>query len=340
MYDDIMHDYRISGIALVETREMLESYEDKSASELFYCGLFEESNSSNSEEPTKAGIGGTLMKAITALKNMIGKVIESIKTFIQTIFMDKEERKRFAAFKEAMKNDPSLAKKKLTVANFKAIEKANREAMSVVDDALKNATGRNESEIAAIEKECTDKINAILKGTSDTAKVVVTADVALRLAESNKNAAKIMSSMLGDESKAMDYLQSQIGDTRATKFKNKINSCSHTFSLHRMKTRLLFQWHKGLVSSTKQVLNDIQDVVSLKPGKIAKHTSMVDDALGSINTKTGKNIKKRDVVNFVKGTKAEIRDAKRGVNELKRNAENTFNKVKKNGKAFGKWINS
>lgn len=305
-------------------------YQPMTASELF----FEDGEEvvQNQENGNKSV--GFLKKAINAVKEMIKRIVDSVTTFFQTMFMGKDEKDKFKKFKEAVKNDPEFAGKKVTVKDFRDISKRYQEALNVIDNGIAATQKAKADKAAQIAEQVTNKAQAILKGVGDTTKAVFSVDTALRLAEGNRSIAKWINSKLNEESYAMRYIESQLGNERARDFKKRVESSTKLLSLHRMKVMVLGQYHKSMSGSLNQVITDFEELLTTKTdamsnAKRATHMRMVDDALGGLNTKAGTDIKKRDIVKTGVAINREVHDAKKAFNNAAREKKKNIDRMRK-----------
>lgn len=332
---------------LYESKENLElankfinMYTPCTAAERF----FENSNISNNNQHAANNSVSHLKKAIAAIRGMISKIIETVTTFFQTAFMGKDEKNKFLRFKEAMKNNPEFANKKVTVKDFREINKRYQDALKVMDDGIV-AVQREKSEKAGqIADAVCKKAQNIVKGLGDSSKAIFSVDTALRMAEGNRNVAKWIKSQLEKENGVMNYIESELGKERAQDFKNKINSSTKLLSMHRLKVMILGQYHNTASGALNQVISDFETLLNPKMDtttniKRATQMRIVDDAIGSFNSKTGSNVTKRGIVKAGLSVKREVDGAKKSVENAKKKREKAA-KNKKRKDVFRKGIDN
>ena len=178
---------------------------------------------------------GFLRKAIDAVIGLIKKLYEAVKDLIDRCTMNGDERKAFEQFKEAMAKDPSLKNKKVTVADFRKINEQYDSLIAEIDQnirAVENDPSRNIDGL-------TKKIADFTKGAVTEVSVVVAADAALKMADSNVEMAKMIKAALKTEQGLMEGLTKALGKKGASKFQKEIDAAAKNTILHRLKVSLL-----------------------------------------------------------------------------------------------------
>lgn len=312
-------------------------YKDMSTTEMF----FEDADVVTSNQDAGNKSVGFIKRAITAIKEMISKIVDKVTTFFQTMFMSKDEKNKFKKFKESIKNNPEFAGKKITVADFREINKRYQSALNEIDNGIVQMQ-REESERAAeIADNICKKVQNIVKGTKDSAVAVFSVDTALRLAEGSREVAKWINSKLTEESNVMKQLEAQLGDERAKDFKKRIKSSTKFLSLHRMKVMVLGQYHGTMSGSLNQVITDFEQLLSPKTdiktnAKRLTQTRIVDDALGSFNTKTDNNIRKRDIIKTGIDIKREVDSSKKAFQKSSKNKQKEIERMRREAEKSNK----
>ena len=160
----------------------------------------------NEEVETKAT--NFVQKAINAVITLIKKVYGMIKEFIDRCTMSGSEREAFNAFRKAIAEDPTLKDKKVTVSDFRKINKTYDDLINEIDAAIRAVKTNESHPVDDLVKKVTD----FTKGTVTAASVIVSADLAIKLADSNVTAAKALSKLLNDQEKIMEGLSKSLGE--------------------------------------------------------------------------------------------------------------------------------
>lgn len=309
-------------------------YEPKTVVQRF----FEDGEESNRNQEAAVKSEGALKAAINAIKQMISKAITSVTNFIQTMFMDKNEKNRFLKFKQMAAENDEFKGKRITVKNFREIDKRYQETLKEIDQAIA-AVERSKSERS---KQITDKVTKTVENTltniKDGATAVVSVDAALRMAENSQQVAKMIKSTLEKENGIMDALERELGEARAKDFKDKIDSLSKKVSLHRLKVRILGQYTGTMSGALNQIVTDFENIfstdTSLKGNlKRVSNTRIIDDAIGAYNTKTDSNETKTSLA--IKGAKGYMKakgiknDIEKEKRQVQKKAAEASKKAKK-----------
>lgn len=313
--------YVESGRLLNEAMESINQYIPKSAAELFFEA--NESDIASNQNAKKSE--NILIRAIKAVKNMISTLIKKISDFIQTKFMSKEEKERFRRFKELAAQDPNLKNKKISVKDFKKINKQYQKTLNDIDKSIAEVDRQTDEQAAETVRQIQELANNVVQGIKQGATAVFSVDTALRLAENNRTVAQWIQKKLQEENGAIENLERQIGKERTKDFQKKINSSTKKVSLHRIKVWFLGQYHGTMSGALNQTIDDFKDLLNPDMSvssnvKRAKQARIMDDAVGAFNTKTGANETKTSLL-------------KRGLKVRKEvnNVKNSFRKGVKEG---------
>lgn len=280
-----------SGNELRMAQELIDMYTPLNATQRF----FEEADESSENQKVANGATNHLKNAIKALKEMINKAIEAVTNFIQTVFMGKEERSKFEQFKKLVAENPDLKNKKVTVKDFKEFNAKYQKAIAEIDKGIADAQRQSGEEAAKTVDKVTKTVDGIINTVAGSGiATTFTVDLALRMAEGNRHIAGYIKKALEKEGVAINQIEKELGSDRAEAFKKKIDSSAKVLSLHRLKVRLLGQWHKTTSSALNQTVNDFKNLLNpnmsaAANAKRATALHVADDLIGSYNTKTGSN---------------------------------------------------
>jgi hypothetical protein len=257
----------------------------------------------NNAEVAEKG-GSFVGKAIQAVITMINKLITSITDFVQRCTMSGEERKAFDAYREACKKDPSLKNKKITVKDFRQTQAQYEQMVKEVETEIKAVKADGNHPIDAITK----KVNDFLGNAVGGVKAVFATDLGVKIAESNIQAAKVISTYLNNSKTAMQELSKSLGDKEAAKFKKRVDNASKETILNRLKIRIFHKQYESLedcIKSTAQTLSDIPQIGQLIGGN--KDDKMRALKAGSMANKLVKSTGVGDAVAPV------AKDVKKGI---------------------------
>ena len=223
---------------------------------------------------------GFVRKAIDAVINLIKKLYYAVKDLIDRCTMSGDERDAFDAFRQAMKDDPSLKNKKVTVRDFREINKKYDELLKEVEDNIRIVKKDESHPLDALVAKVTDT----LKGAATSASVIIAADAAIKIADSNVNAAKMLKNLLKSDIGVMDGLSKALGKRGANAFKKDIDAAAKNTLLHRLKVKIYRHKYDDLMSAIRGTINSLthagfQDVKDLKAvKKMIKTNKDIDKA--------------------------------------------------------------
>lgn len=204
-------------------------------------------------EETASKTVGFVKKAIDAVIDMIKKVYYAIKEFINRCTMSGDERKAFDEFKEAIRLDPSLKNKKVTVQDFRKINAQYDDLINEIDKNIRAVKANEKHPIDNLVKKVTD----FTKGTVTAASVIVAADAAIKMADSNVEVAKMIRNALKTEEGVMESLSKALGKKDALKFQKEIDAAAKNTILHRLKVKLYRNKYNDLSSAIKGTINTL-----------------------------------------------------------------------------------
>ena len=194
---------------------------------------------------------GFVRKAIDAVIEMIKRVFEAIGDFINRCTMKGDEREAFMAFKEAMRKDPSLKNKKITVRDFRKI---NKEYDNILAEIDQNIRALKSNENHPIE-ELTKKVGDFLKNTTGAVTATVGAELAIKMADSNIDAAKGLRLLLKQDTGILESLSKSLGKKNTEKLQKEINAAAKRTILHRLKVKVFRHKYDTLGDCVSSVIS-------------------------------------------------------------------------------------
>ena len=199
---------------------------------------------------------GFIRQAINAVIGVIKKLIDSITDFIARLTMSGDERSKLQAFEKMLAEDPKLKNKKVSVHDFRKISAKYDEMINKVESEIRAVKADESHSIDKITKQVSD----FMKNTAEAATIIVTADVALKMADSNIEMAKSLSHILNEDKNIMENLNKHLGSKEASKFKKEIDAASKNTFLHKLKVTLFRHKYDNLKECVDGTLNAFTDL--------------------------------------------------------------------------------
>lgn len=236
-----------------------------------YDMMFEADSDTTQKNNTNLGKSAieAIKKGIAKLIDAVKTMIESIKTFVQVQFLSANEKERYKQLKTMIKNDPELSKKVVTIADFREYEKLYDEAMKKLEEDAKKDTFTNEvvENIMSTLNEKLGDIGNKVKGMGQRAIVKTTLDSAVDIADSNVILAKTMNYALEKELVELKAVEDALGEKEVDKAIKKIEKYSRNSLLHRAKVMILRRKHRTLQSIIKKNTSKLLSYTNVKVTK-------------------------------------------------------------------------
>ena len=205
----------------------------------------------------KSGVMGSLEKAGRAIKEMIQRIIDSIKDFFDKRKMDKTERQAFEEYKAACAKDPSLKNKKILVRDFREVTKKYNSILKEAEEADRKIAMDKAVNTDALFKKMTD----FCKETANGVKVSVGCEAALNMASSSRELAQEMYKSLKQDQELEDKLIKAIGKSETARFEKQMKSLGKRFSLHRMVMKVKGTYSKSVEEGIDNTFSTIEDMI-------------------------------------------------------------------------------
>lgn len=198
-------------------------------------------NVQKNEETAKKSVG-FVRKAIDAILKLLKNIIKAVQELIVRCTLRGEERDAFEAIQEQMKADPALKNKKISVMDFKKINKQYEDMVSEIEKNIRMVKANEEHPVDALVSKVTD----FLKGAGSKVATVVTADMALKMAKSDLGTATALQKLLENEESVLEGLSKALGKKGANAFKKDIDAAAKNSWLHRLIVRVRKQQYTSL----------------------------------------------------------------------------------------------
>lgn len=244
-----------------------------------------------------------ITKALNALKKFIGNIMDTISNFFMNIFASKEDKDRLKQFQAYLDSHPEFKGKKVRMVDFVKIEKLYDDAIKEVDIGIEELKSTAEERQAEVESKIRNKIKNIMRGTTGAAIITVGLTAALKMCEARKSAAHVFNFMLKKEDSAASKLVANLGDKASSDYKKKVKSCTHIFSLQRLKAELLGRKSKSLGGAIKDTFDDIGKLFTGKTTEQLKRVDILDRGVKAYNNQTGSNVSTGKVAAGIGATK-------------------------------------
>ena len=334
---------------LYEAEKCMNEYKEIDA----YMEIFEAEDPEVKEQVMKneqasAGAMANIKKAAKAVLDMIRKLMKSIRDFIDKRKLSADERAAYEQFKEAMKKDPSLKDKKITVRDFKELDREYNSLLKEIEaEERKAAAGK-----VGDAKVLGDKVAQFAKNAGKGAVTAVSAETALRLAATSTDVAKLMYNKLEKDEAAYQKLVDEIGEKQAKKVKKDLKSLTYGISLKRMKMQVTRTYSKSWAGAIASMGADMKQIATgIKTGDKKALAKGVIKQQGTLKKMAGnKELGEIDeVVGFagkvaaktaVKSAVSDVKDNVKGAinDKAQKAAEKKAEKVAAKAKAKGKEV--
>lgn len=214
-YDKLCFEY------LNEAQSYINQYQEID----MYDAIFEAKNADVEakiidNEKSNDGAFAALQKAAKAVMDMIANAFKSIIGGIESLFSSKSDKENFAKIKEAMKNNPALANKKIHFFDFKHQTEEWKKIEAAAADADRRMAAGENVDISGLLGDINRYTNALGKGAVGT----VAAQTAINACYGNKEFARTLSAAMAKDGKIMGEISNTIGKREAKKFKREVNS--------------------------------------------------------------------------------------------------------------------
>lgn len=281
----------------------------------------------NNNEATKGAINH-LKKAGEAILNMIRNIIDSIIDFFKKRRMSDLEREAYNNFKEAVKRDPSIKNKKVTVTDFRKLKSEYNDILSDVEKYDRALAEGKKTDVEELANAITKRVKGVAEGVS----VSVSCDMALKMATSSRELSQIMLRKLQEDERLQKILVDGIGKKQAKKMEKDLRSLGKRFSLKRTWMRMHGQMCNSVDEAVYKTFNQVKDLCTNPSlSKISSNKTIIKGMMGNEDIK--KTVKDaKDVLDYSAGTAAKYGiDSK--IRSIKKSANNSTTKKNYNNRS-------
>lgn len=246
----------------------------------YFQEVFEDvdDEAASNDENTKKSLN-LLEKSINFIKGIIKRIREIIDTIVEWMKMDKTEKSKYKDFVERCKNNPEFANKKVTIHDYREIQKKYDEEL---ERQSSMARAMKEEELAnkpSIIKDASDKIDELkdeLLSVGKSYGKTVTIKVALEYAKTSQAAAIRVRNLLKADEIFLNQLQNEMSAPRRIWTRIKLRGLSSRIGWIRKIFGARQDEVKTLSDCVKEVMGvcgsdgDLKDASDEELGEIAK----------------------------------------------------------------------
>lgn len=175
-----------------------------------------------------------LSRALNAIKNIYENIKQSISNIFNYLKLSKDEKEQYQDFARKCNEDPEFANQKVTVKNWKIIDKEYDDVISNIEKNIETVKRSEEEAKPTILSAIDNKI----RGLDNTVKQVgikITLDQLITRAKYDETVARALQTAVDNDFGALDMLSKQVGSWEVKKNKIKLKMInSHIGLLRRL----------------------------------------------------------------------------------------------------------
>lgn len=200
-----------------EAESYLDLYNENSLDITFEASASEKIDIAKNNNDVSEKSVSSMKKAIAKIREMIKALLNGVRDFVDKLFMSSQEKEIFKKFEELMKSNPEYGNQKITVNDFRKMNNVYDQAIKMAEDAMKK------------EKDPTfsDEIKEFIKKALPGVVTTIGIWGAVKLAQSNKNMGKVMSSQLKNLDGVMAKVEKNVGEKATKDFKKEIKKAGN-----------------------------------------------------------------------------------------------------------------
>lgn len=206
-------------------------------------------------EKAKTSAFEHIKKAIHAIKIGIGNFIKKIADVFSKASMDKQTREAYEAYKAAEKENPELAKKKVSATDFKDSEKIYKQILKETEDAERKIAAGERVDASSVISRCQGYLANMTKGVA----TAVGAQTLLNIARSNQSAATLISVGLNADQEVMNKLEEQLGKKNAEDLNNEVAKLTNRCALYRFRLKVHHKYFGTVSESFTGAINGLKN---------------------------------------------------------------------------------
>lgn len=212
----------------------------------------------NDAATAKASSG--LKKLLDGVLGMIKRLKDAVVDFFERRKLDENERKAMSDLEAAMRKDPSLKNKKITVADFRKVQ---GEYEAITQEIEKEIT-KCKNENYTPSQELTNRIKRFLKHTKDDLVTSVSSTALVNMAGIGPRQAKIIKGVLNNNEELCNSLRDKMGDKNFNAMNRQVRGLSHHLSWRRLYMRVTGRYYEDILSATEGAINGAKSLCGFK----------------------------------------------------------------------------
>lgn len=285
----------------------------------------------NNNKATDSAISH-LKKAAEAVLNMIRNIIDSMIDFFKKRRMSDLEREAYNNFKEAVKKDPSIKNKKVTVTDFRKLKSEYNEILADVEKYDRALAEGKKTDVEELTNAIGKRLEGIAKGVS----VSVSCDMALKMATSSRELSQLMLRKLQEDERIQKILVDGIGKKQAKTVEKDLKSLGKRLSLKRFWMKRHGQMCDSVDEAIYKTFTQVKDLCTNPSiSNINNNKTIIKGVMGNEDVKKTMGDAK-DILNYSAGTAAKygIDKKVKGIKNIVKNSGNSGKKNYNNRSAF------
>ena len=201
--------------------------------------------------------GDKIRKILRDCRELISKIIGFIGDHIRYGLLSKKQKERYNEFNKFLEENPQYKKKKVTVKDWQAMDKAYK----TVEENIVTMMNDNRVDSRGFNMKAVSMIND-LTSTLNSATAAITVDMCLVIARKSPEAAEEIKRQLKNCSSALDNIDAQLGDGASAKLQKDIDKLTKQSIGQKLLAKLFQQKEKSLTDSIKEVSATFEKLMS------------------------------------------------------------------------------
>lgn len=220
----------------------------------------------NKNQSVMVNVSNLVIRLLKECKSIIERVLGYIKNTVDYVFLKKEDKERYAEYEAYIKSHPQYKDKKITVKDWKKIERKYDTALAEADRLAQDvASGKvSQRQMQKREKTLMDDLADV--GT--TCMSVLTVDVALRIAKTSSENAKQVRAILEHDQQLINQMEQDLGKKEVDKFRKKVDKMCHETYFTKLRAQILGRKQKDLNDAINDVIDEIAKIPTGGKGTI------------------------------------------------------------------------
>lgn len=246
--------------------EEMDNYHYIDPNELLLCEAGLKENQDDKENKgILSTVGGFLKSLLEQCRKIIGSILGSIKNKIDYAFLSPEDKDKYNAYQNAVKNDPKLGQEKITVSDWVKVEYSYDTAFKRAETlSLKVEQKQISMEDAKKEEEAilASVTNLLGKGSS-----LITVEAALKMAAGSVESAKKIEGILQNNQALLQKIDQELGAGQAERLQKKVKKYTKETYAAKLKAQILGKKEKDISQVIHETVEEISKLNSFS-GKV------------------------------------------------------------------------